>query len=219
MIVRNVKRLYIAIAIFILVMIVNSPFPHEVPFSAGSYWIMNIPINDADGFILSGLILLVILCVGVYLLTTSLEKYRVRMVFLALILYSLLPFFTINVYQNTLASGIYAIDYDIDSSDCQFEQLDDKRMDVICNLPLENLSDEEVKFDVRFFNTTFFEENNKLVPLMNEDGPFEISLQGHESKVVRIQTELEVSRLNGFSGGGNFGVHIEISQGNKMRRL
>jgi hypothetical protein len=125
----------------------------------------------------------------------------------------------VDVYQNTFASGIYAIDYDIDSSDCQFEQLDDKRMDVICNLPLENLSDDAVKFDIRFFKTTLFEENNKLVPLMNEDGPFEISLQGHESKVVRIQTELEVSRLNGFSGGGNFGVHIEILQGNKMRRL
>ena len=110
MIVKNYKRLCIAIGIFILVMIVNSPFPHEVPFSAGSSWIMNIPINDADGFILSGLIL----CVGVYLLATSLEKYRVRLVFLALVLYSLLPLFIINVYQNTLASGIYAIDYDID---------------------------------------------------------------------------------------------------------
>ena len=100
-----------------------------------------------------------------------------------------------------------------------FEQLDDKRMDISCNLLLENLSDDAVKFDIRFFKTTLFEENNKLVPLMNEDGPYEISLQGHESKVVRIQTELEVSRLNGFSGGGNFGVRIEISQGNKMRRL
>lgn len=219
MIVRNFKRLYIAIGIFILVMIVNSPFPHEVPFSAGSSWIMNIPINDADGFNLSGLILLTILCVGVYLLATSLEKYRVRLVFLALFLYFTLPLFTINVYQNTFASGVYAIDYDIDSSDCKFEQLDDKRVDVICHLPFENLSDDEVRFDIRFFNTTLFEETYKLVPLMNEDGPYEISLQGHESKVVRIQTELEVPRLNGFSGGGNFGVHIEISQGNKMRRL
>jgi hypothetical protein len=33
-------------------------------------------------------------------------------------------------------------------------------------LPLENLSDDEVKFDVRFFNETLFEEKN-LVPLMN----------------------------------------------------
>jgi hypothetical protein len=219
MIVRNYKKLYIAIAIFILVMIVNSPFPHDVPFSAGSSWIMNIPINDSDGFILSGLILLAILCVGIYLLATSLEKYRVRLVFLALVLYSLLPLFTINVYQNTLASGIYAIDYDIDSSDCQFERLDDKRMGISCNLLFENLSDDKVNFDFRFITEPFFEEKFKLVPLMNVDAPYHVSLQGQETKVVRIQTELNAPRLNGFSSGGSSQIHIEIFQGNKMRRL
>lgn len=218
-IVRNYIKLYIAIGIFLLVMIVNSPFPHEVPFSGGSVWIMNITIRNADGYNLVGVFLLMVLCVGIYLLFTSLEKYRVRLMLLALFLYFSLPLFTINVYQNTVASGIYAIDYDLDSSQCQFEQLDDKRMDVICDLPLENLSDEEVKFDVRFFNETLFEEKHKLVPLMNEDGPYEVSLQGHETKVVRIQTELDVPRLNGFSGGGSPQIHIEISQGNKMRLL
>ena len=52
---------------------------------------------------------------------------------------------------------------------------------------------------------------------MNEDGPYEVSLQSHETKVVRIQTELNVPRLNGFSGWAQ--IHIEISQGNKMRLL
>ena len=98
---------------------------------------------------------------------------------LGLFLYSTLPLLVINVYQNTLASGIYAIDYDLDTSECKFEQLDDNRMEVICDLPLENLSDDEVKFDVRFFNETLFEEKH-LVPLMNEDGPYEVYLQGHE---------------------------------------
>jgi hypothetical protein len=216
-IVRNYKRLYIAIGFFILVMIVNLPFPHEVPFGSGSIWIMNITIRDADGFNLVGVFLLMVLCVGIYLLATSLERYRVRLVLLGLFLYSTLPLLVINVYQNTLASGIYAVDYDLDSSECQFDQLDDKRMGVTCNLPLENLSDDEVKFDVRFFNETLFEEKN-LVPLMNEDGPYEVSLQGHETKVVRIQTELDVPRLNGFSSGGSQ-IHIEISQGSKMRLL
>ena len=219
MIVRNNKRLYIAIGIFILVMIVNSPFPHEVPFSAGSSWIMNIPINDADGFNLSGLILLTILCVGVYLLATSLEKYRVRLVFLALFLYLTLPLFTINVYQNTFASGIYAIDYELDSSECNFEQLDDKRMRVICNLPLENLSNDEVKFDIRFLNVSLLGDQRKLVPLINESGPFEVSLQGRETKMVRIQTEVDISRLNSYSDGGSTHVYIEIVQGKKTRRL
>ena len=60
---------------------------------------------------------------------------------------------------------------------------------------------------------------SKLVPLMNENGPYEVFLQGHETKVVRIQTELDVPRLNGFSGGSLDLIHIEIFQGNKMRLL
>lgn len=219
MIVRNYKRLYIAIGIFILVMIVNSPFPHEVPFGSGSIWIMNITIRDLDGFNLVGVFLLMILCVGIYLLATSLETYRVRLVLLGLFLYSTLPLLVINVYQNTLASGIYAIDYDLDTSECKFEQLDDNRMEVICDLPLENLCDNEVDFDIRFSYVPLFEEKQKLVPLMNEDAPYHVSLQGHETNVVRIQTELDAPRLNGFNGGSSYQIHIEISQDNKMRRL
>ncbi|WP_233260491.1 hypothetical protein [Paenisporosarcina sp. OV554] len=157
--------------------------------------------------------------IGIYLLATSLEKYRVRLVFLALVLYGLLPQYMVNLYQNTFASGIYAIDYNLDSSECNFEPLDDKRINVICDLPLENLSDDEVEFDVRFFNESLLGDQSKLVPLMNEDGPYEVSLQGHETKMVRIQTELDISRLYSYSGGSSSGVHIEILQGNKMRRL
>ena len=218
-IIRNHKRLYVAIGIFILVMIVSSPFPHTVPFSAGSIKIMSIPIRDADSYNLVGVFLLMVLCVGIYLLATSLEKYRVRLVFLGLFLYFVLPLMAINVYQNTFASGIYAIDYDLDTSECKFEQLDDKRMEVICDLPVENLSDNEVNFDIQFFNETLFEEKNKLVPLMNKDAPYHVSLQGHETNVVRIKTVLDVPRLNGFSGGSSNQIHIEISQGEKMRLL
>lgn len=86
MIVRNFKRLYIAIGIFVLVMILNLPFPHAVPFSAGNIYIMGIQINGSNGFNFVGLFLIVALGVGIFLLATSLEKYRVRLVFLALVL-------------------------------------------------------------------------------------------------------------------------------------
>ena len=139
-------------------MIVNFPFPHEVPFGSGSIWIMNITLRDADGFNL----------IGVFLLMVIMCRYLFTSYFIGEISCSIgvtrtfpilyfASFLVINVYQNTLASGIYAIDYDLDTSECKFEQLDDNRMEVICNLPLENLSDDEVEFDVRFFNESLLE--------------------------------------------------------------
>lgn len=130
-----------------------------------------------------------------------------------------MPLFAINVYQHTFASGIYAIAYDLESSECQFKKQNEQRMEVICDLPLENLSDKEVKFDVRFFNASLLGDQWKLIPLLNEAGPFEVSLQGSETKIVQIQTEVDVSQLNSYSDGGSTPVHIEIVQGSKMRRL
>lgn len=219
MIVRHVKRLYIAIGIFVLVMILNLPFPHSVPFSAGNVYMMGIQINGSNGFYFVGLCLIVALCVGVYLLATSLEKYRVRLVFLALVLYGLLPQFMVDFYQHTVASGIYAIVYDLESSECQFEKLDDQRMDVMCDLPLENLSDKKVEFDIRFLNASLLGDQRNLIPVINETGPFEVALQGRETKMVRIQTEVDISQLHSYSEGDSTHVYIEIVQGNKVRRL
>ncbi|WP_342542462.1 hypothetical protein MHH33_17030 [Paenisporosarcina sp. FSL H8-0542] len=218
-IVRKRKRLIVGIGLMVFVMLLNFPFPHEKPFAAGNVSVMNIPIQDMDGFKFGGLVLLVILVVGIYLFGTSLEKYRARLVILAIFLYFLLPFFLINVYQNTLASGIYAIDYGLDESVCEFKKMDDKRLSVMCDLPFENFSDDEVTFDVRFGDEPLFEERFKVVPLMNENAPYTVSLQGDETKVVRIETELAISRVNGLDGGTTHQVHIEISQGNRMRRL
>ena len=219
MIVRNFNRLLLASGIFVLVMILNFPFPHAVTFSAGNVYIMGIQINGSTGFNFVGLFLIIALCLGVYLLATSLEKYRVRLVFLALVLIGLLPQYMVDFYQNTFASGIYAISYQIDSSECKFETLDDKKMDVICDLPLENLSDKEVKFDVRFSNASLLGDQRSLIPLINNAGPFDVSLQGRETKMVRIQTEVDISQLHSYSDGGSTYVHIEIVQENKVRLL
>jgi hypothetical protein len=91
-----------------------------------------------EGYKYGGLLLLAILIVGIYLLATSLEKYRARLVILAIFLYFLLPFFLINIFQNTVASGIYAIHYVSDSSQCEFVKLDETMMKVQCQLPFEN---------------------------------------------------------------------------------
>ncbi|MCZ8538320.1 hypothetical protein M9R32_14075 [Paenisporosarcina quisquiliarum] len=218
-IVRNSKKLIMGIGLMVLVMILNFPFPHAEPFVAGNASAMNIPIMDRDGYKYGGLLLLVLFILGVYLLASSLERYRARLVILAIALYAILPFFFINIYQNTVASGIYAIHYESDSSQCEFEKLDETRMKVQCQLPFENLSEKAVTFDVSFANQVLFEERFNVIPLINENGPYPVTLQGHESKLVFIKTEVELSKLKGLSGGTAHQVHIEISEGNKMRRL
>lgn len=218
MIVRNLKKLYIAIGFFILVMILNFPFPHVKPFAEANFWIMNIPISSSSGLHYLGIFSLVLLIIGIYFLSTSLEKYRVRLVILALVVYSLLPLVIVESYQTTFASGIYAVKYEQDSSHCEFDMVDDKTMEGVCELTFKNYSSEDVRFDVTFYDKEDFEPDS-MITLMNEGSPSEVSILGKETKTVHFKTDIDISKLNGYTNGSFSYVNIKISQGKKVRYL
>lgn len=213
MIVRNSKRLYIAIGFFILVMILNFPFPHVKPFAEANFGIMNIPISSSSGLHYFGIFSLVLLIIGIYFLTTSLEKYRVRLVILALVVYSLLPLVIVEFYQTTLASGIYAVKYEQDSSKCQFDTVDNKTIEGICELTFKNYSNDDVHFDVTFY------DNADLISLMNEGSLYEVSLSAKETKTVHFKTKIGTSNSNAYTSAIFSYVNIQISQGKKVRYL
>ena len=90
-IIRNKLKFFTAYGIFILVLIMNRFFPHEEFFGKSNSRAMSIPIQSQGDYNPVGLATLAVLCVGIYLLATSLEKYRARIVVITLIAYSILP--------------------------------------------------------------------------------------------------------------------------------
>jgi hypothetical protein len=90
-IIRNKLKFITAYGIFILVLIMNRFFPHEEFFGKPHAWAMSIPIQSPSNYNPVGLATLAVLCIGIYLLATSLEKYRARIVVISLIVYSTLP--------------------------------------------------------------------------------------------------------------------------------
>ncbi len=200
-------------------MIVNFPFPHVKPFAEGTLWIMNIPTRTSSGIHILGIFSVILLFIGIYLLATSLEKYRVRLVILALVLYSLLPLGIIDVYQKTFASGVNAVDYEQESSKCEFNMVDDKTMLGSCELTFTNHSNHDLNFDVTFYDKYSDLEPDTMIRLMNEGSPYDVSMRGNETKTVHFNTEIDISKLNGFSNGIAYQVHIQIKKGDKIRYL
>jgi len=90
-IIRSKRKFITAYAIFIVVLVMNRFFPHEDFFGKSNFWVMSIPIQSLGDYNPVGLATLAILCVGIYLLATSLEIYRARIVLITLIVYSVLP--------------------------------------------------------------------------------------------------------------------------------
>jgi len=214
--IRHQKRFLVSMGFFLVVMIINFPFPHEQAFAAATLSVMNIPIQLTDGVHYLGMFLVLLFCIGMYLLGTSLEKYRVRFMLLALVLSSSLPYALVNIYQNTIATGIYAVDYDKESSLCEFNMIDEKTIKASCDLIVENLSNDRVDFGIRYQETDPHLFN--FSSYLNEGAPHQVSLQSKERKTIHLSFEFDPDHLESFEGTSGY-VSIQLVKGKKFRNL
>ena len=90
----------------------------------------------------------------------------------------------------------------------------------VCELPFENHSRNSSQFSVEFYEDYPFEDDIRMVSLMNNDAPYEVRLSGKERKRVIIETDIDVSRMkNHIEGGEARFVAIIIKSGGKTRKL
>lgn len=218
--IKNKKLFLISIVLIVISMALNFPFPHENPLGDTATTILNTPINSADGFYYAGVFILLLLVLGMVLLHRSLEKYHLRSFFAVIIIVSLLPPSLAEAYQKTLANGINAVSYIKDESQCKFVMIGEDTLQGICELPLENYSNDEVSFTIGFYDTYLFEEDVKMLSLMNSGKPSNVKLLPNEAKVVRIEKEIDVSKIkNHVENGEAAYVSIIIQSGEKNRKL
>ncbi|MGG1396752.1 hypothetical protein ABE288_02695 [Bacillus salipaludis] len=198
----------------------NFPFPHEHPYGETIVSVLNIPLRTVGGIQYVGIISLCLLLVSLYLLWTSVEKYRTRIVWLGIFLALFAPSYIARSFQKTFAKGIYAIYYDRDASNCKFEMTNKTTLHGKCELPFENYSREDVFFTIEFYEKYPFEEDVNMVTLMNNNAPYKVSLRGKERKRVKIETYIDVSKMKNHAvSGESNSISIIIKSGTKARDL
>lgn len=199
-------------------MVLSFRFPHYSPLGETIASLLNIPVRSAGGLQYVEIALMFLLIWSLYLLFKSLEKYGGRTVLFALIVFIVVPQFIIGSYQNIFARGIYAITYDMDTSTCEFDMVDQDTLSGICELTLENHSKKATTFSVAFHDE--YEDEFKMVTLMNENGPYQIEMAGKEHKQVIIETQIDVSEMEYHIENGTASIlSITIDAGDKERRL
>jgi hypothetical protein len=218
--IKNKNYLFLAIIFFFISTALDFPFPHEYPAGQERSVALGFPITTMDGLSYTGITGLILFIIGLFFLVKSLELYHKRMVLIALVLVVILPFEMVNAYQKTFATGIYAIEYERGESNYTFEMKDDTTLYAICHLPFENHSNETVQFNIEFYEKYLFEEDYPMLSLLNEGGPYKVTLHGKERKVVTIETEIDLAKLErgGLSGQG-WGINLMIVDGEKVRKL
>lgn len=217
---RNKKLLSLALILYIASMALNFPFPHESPYGETVAKVLNIPVRTSNGFQYVGITSLILLIASLFFLTKSVKRYHGRIVLLAIILAVFAPSMIASTFQRTFATGIYAVSYERDHSNCRFNMIDETTLNGECDLSFENYSRHDAQFTVEFYEKYYFEDNVRMISLMNNNAPYKVKLKGNERKTVKIESNIDVSNIkNHVENGSSTGVNIIIKSGGKMRKL
>ncbi|KGP71298.1 hypothetical protein [Pontibacillus yanchengensis] len=209
---------YLFVTFYLISIILNFPFPHEYPLGEQIISIFGIPLATTQDVQYLGIATLVIFITSLFFLGHSLVRYHKRLIILAIILSGVIPAISIDVYQNTLASGIYAVSYNRDASSCNFNMIEEDTLQGECELPLKNNSGDQVSFSIGFYEDHVFER--RTVSIMNEKGPYQVTLEGHEQKELSISTTIDVSQMESHIENGSAShVNIKLSSGEAFRDL
>lgn len=212
--------LTLGLILFITSIILNFPFPHESPFGETVASVLNIPIRSVDGFHYVGIASFILFIVSLYFVTKSAEKYHGRIILFSIIIVLIAPPILASSFQKTLATGIYAVSYERDSSSCHFKMINETTLHGESELPFENYSKEDVQFTLEFYNEDFLEDDIRMVSLMNNNSPYEVNLKGNERKTVRIESKIDVSNIEDHvENGSSSYINIIIKSGEKIRNL
>ncbi|SDC98024.1 hypothetical protein SAMN05421663_105298 [Terribacillus halophilus] len=218
--IKSKKMLWTSLVLFIVTTAMTIPFPHKNPLGETVVAMFQFPIRTVHGLHYMGITALILFIASLFFLTRSLEKYHVRAVLLAIVIAVFLPSMIVEFYQKTLATGVDAVYYDEEWSNCDFEMVDGSTLSGECELPFENYSSDDVEFSVEFYEKYDFEDDTPMVSLLNDKAPHKVSLMGKERKLVKIKTRIDVSEMeNHIEGGSASGVNIIIKSGEKMRKL
>ncbi|WP_147533268.1 hypothetical protein [Bacillus marasmi] len=218
--IKNKKFLYLAIIFFLASITLNVPFPHKTLYGATVY-LFNIPIKTLNGLNYVGITSLLLLILSLYFLVISLNKYHARFVVITIIVAMFLPSFVVSLYQKTFATGIYSISYDDSGSHCSFQMKNETTLHGKCELPLKNNSRNDVQFTVEFYEPYQSENDIPMVSLMNKNTSYNVMLRGKESKRVKFETNIDVSKMKEHINSGEItgGVNVIIKSGAKSRKL
>jgi hypothetical protein len=220
LIIKNKKLLILSGILLIFSIALTFPYPDAYLSARARSSIFNVPVTTMDGLNIMGIVALLLLLVSLILLVKGLEKYKKRLVFATILLFMLLPIVLISFYQKTLAADVYAISYEIGSSECNFTKNYGENLNGSCEFTFTNHSRDAVLFAIEFYDQYWYEESVRTVSLMNNNAPYMVELKGDETKRVKIESSIEESGIeHQFYSANSTQVNIIIRSEKGERRL
>ncbi|MEC1376933.1 hypothetical protein P9D39_21800 [Heyndrickxia oleronia] len=189
------RRLF-TLSLFLLGLYIVLILPYPNSYSLGETIIRNWYTPAKTYYVTNVLFLLVLL--GLILLGISLKKFRYRLIILTTIIIANIPPTVTNFVQKHFSSGIYAISYDQQLSQCHFQTKNKHTMHAQCQLIFENHSNDTVPFTIQIYNHDISDYPNGLT-LLKEAGPFDVLVKGNQRTNIKIEKDIDITHLKNDS--------------------
>ncbi|WP_205101648.1 hypothetical protein [Lysinibacillus composti] len=202
-------------------MVLTFPFPNN-SYADMTMSIFNIPIKIAGSINQVGVVSVVLLLFCMVCMVRALNSHQFIAVIIVIIAFSFIPRFVINLYQESFASGIYAISYDEKQTKCEFtrDEIDDAFLQGKCEVYFINHSNEQLTFEVTFHEVLYGADDYLMESLMNINGVHTISLAPKESRTFIIEETIDTTSIhNAIYSGTSYGVKVKIHANGNERVL
>ncbi|MDQ0272776.1 hypothetical protein [Cytobacillus purgationiresistens] len=214
--IKDIRYFVIAISIFLLLIILNLPFPNEYPLIEHVLINLNLPTRVGTGIYVSGLISICLLLFSLYFISKGLKRFHFIAFVIMFVLVGWLPPAAVESYQKTVASGIDAVVFNHNESECHIELIDDTTLNGQCKLSLQNFGKEDIELSLLLDDRYSNGAPITIASLINEAGPFSIKLKGQQDEVFFIDININAADRDYIVGRSDMvNIVIEVDGGQR----
>lgn len=161
--------LYTGIALYVASFMLSLPYPNNMNTYATAS-ILTVPVKTTDGIYMEGIFSILYLIASIVCFMKCVTQLKSAAVIIPIVVYLVLPSVAIPMYQAYFAKGMYALSYEQEEAACQLTALNEQQLQLYCELPVQNYSDELVNVAVEFVG------NDDVTEQLNAQAPYAIEV-------------------------------------------
>ncbi|MEE1130748.1 MAG: hypothetical protein UHX00_03855 [Caryophanon sp.] len=161
--------LYTGIALYVASFMLSLPYPNNMNTYA-SVQVLTVPIKTTDGLYMEGILSILLLIASIVCFMKSVTQLKSATIIIPIVVYLVLPSVAIPMYQAYFAKGMYALSYEQEKAACQLTALDEQQLQLYCELPMQNYSNEPVNVALEFIG------HDDVTQQLNAQAPYAIEV-------------------------------------------
>ena len=195
--------LYAGIALYVASFMLSLPYPNNMNTYA-SVTVLTVPLKTTDGLYMEGIFSILCLMASIVCFTKCVTQLKSAAIIIPIVVYLVLPSVAIPMYQAYFAKGMYALSYEQEEAACQLTALNEQQLQLYCELPLQNYSNEPVNVGVEFI------DDDEVMKQLNAQAPYTIEVPAKLDGRIVIDEVLvnETKKVPYVQSTSNFAIRF-----------